>query len=167
MSGALILSARFDERTQGYFQRMRDAYFPAELNIVPAHLTLFHKLPGEEHETITTKLREVCERPPMPATVADVRFFGRGGGFAVRCEELDELRAELRAAWLPWLNEQDRQGHRPHVTYQNKVTKERAKAAYEEVLSGFGAFGCEVVGLDLWWYRRHWEPAGRFAFDGG
>ena len=163
MSEALILTARFEARAQDYFQRMRDAHFPAELNIVPAHLTLFHKLPGEEHAAIVERLSALAaETPPLPATVADVRFFGRGGGFTVRCEGLDEVRARLRKAWEPWLAEQDRQPHKAHVTYQNKVTKERAKATYEEVLGGFGAFATQVVALDLWWYRRHWDAAGTF-----
>ena len=167
MPGALILSARFDERAQGYFQRMRDTYFPPELNIVPAHLTLFHKLPGDEHEAICAAIAEECDaRAPLPARVADVRFFGRGGGFVVRCEELDAVRAALARRFKPWLTEQDRQPHRPHVTYQNKVTKERARAAHEEVLRGFGPFDATVAGLDLWWYRRHWDPAGSWDFAG-
>ena len=167
MSGALILTARFDERAQDYFQAMRDAHFPSEMNIVPAHLTLFHKLPGEEHEAIVEALQEVtAEAAPLSARVADVRFFGRGGAFVVRCEGLDTLRAGLAKRWSAWLTEQDRQPHRPHVTYQNKVTKERAKTTYEAVLREFGAFEAEVIGLDLWWYRRHWDEAGTFGFGG-
>ena len=167
MSGALILTARFDDRAQDHFQETRDAHFPPELNIVPAHLTLFHKLPGNEHDAIVRVLREVGEKTaPLPAAVSDLRFFGRGGAFVVSSEALDALRADLRSRWAAWLSEQDRQPHRPHVTYQNKVTKERAKRSYEAVLSGFAPFDAQVVGLDLWWYRRHWDAAGTFAFTG-
>ena len=166
MSGALILTARFDEAAQGFFQRQRDAHFPADLNIVPAHLTLFHKLPGAEHEAITRRLEEATTTlAPLPARVTDVRFFGRGGGYTVVCEDLVELRARLASAFKDWLTEQDRQKHLPHVTYQNKVTKAEAQRTYAHVLEGFAPFDAQVVALDLWWYRRHWDAAGTFPLD--
>lgn len=167
MSGALILTARFDEEAQRYFQRQRDAHFPAELNIVPAHLTLFHKLPGDRHDEIAASIRRVTDGAnPLPARVADVRFFGRGGGFVVRCPDLDDLRALLARDFKDWLTEQDRQPHKPHVTYQNKVTKAQAEKAHADVLSHFAPFDAQVAALDLWWYRRHWDAAGSFALGG-
>ena len=167
MSGALILTARFDEAAQNFFQRQRDAHFPADLNIVPAHLTLFHKLPGEEHDAISRTIRDaVAERGPLPARVADVRFFGRGGGYKIECEGLVELRAKLAAAFRDWLTRQDQQKHLPHVTYQNKVPKEDAERTYARVLEGFAPFDAQVVALDLWWYRRHWDAAGTFPLAG-
>ena len=167
MTAALILTARFEERAQGFFQDMRDAYFPCDLNIVPAHLTLFHKLPGEEHEAVSRSIDDRTSKlAPLPARVVDVRFFGKGGGFLIDCPALTELRMNLAAAFEPWLSAQDRQKHRPHVTYQNKVTKAVATRSYERVLSEFAPFGTEIVALDLWWYRRHWDEAGTFPLGG-
>ena len=167
MSGALILSARFEEKAQGFFQSVRDTHFPRDLNIVPAHLTLFHKLPGDEHDAVTHAIaKRTGDLEPLPARVIDVRFFGTGGGFLIDCPGLVELRASLVGDFGPWLGAQDRQRHKPHVTYQNKVTKAAATRAYEQVLADFVPFGTKVVALDLWWYRRHWDEAGTFSLGG-
>ncbi len=47
-SDPLIVTARFDPIAASLFQRLRDAHFPPARNIVPAHCTLFHHLPGDE-----------------------------------------------------------------------------------------------------------------------
>ena len=166
MSEALILTARFDEVTQGFFQSQRDAYFPAGLNIVPAHLTLFHNLPGHEHAEIVTSIeRLTADAGPLPARIVDVRFFGRGGAYVVDCPHLTALRARLAREFEDWLVPQDRQTHRPHVTYQNKATKAAAERAYAEVVQLFAPFDAMIVALDLWWYRRHWDDAGTFPLN--
>jgi hypothetical protein len=56
----LILTLQMDERSQERFDRLRELHFPPERNYLSAHLTLFHKLPGERETEISTDLREVC-----------------------------------------------------------------------------------------------------------
>ncbi|MFP5079749.1 hypothetical protein [Pedobacter sp. JCM 36344] len=41
----LILIVRLDEKSQQFFNEMRSRYFLPELNLLKAHLTLFHQLP--------------------------------------------------------------------------------------------------------------------------
>ena len=158
----LILTARYDPETQGWLQEQRDRFFPADRNIVPAHLTLFHKLPGEELRAVEEAVEDAADTLPVPARIADVRFFGRGGAFVVRSEGLERVRADLAKQFGAWLGAQDRQGFRAHVTYQNKVTKAAAQRGYETVLREFAPFDATVTGLDLWWYRGGpWEAAHR------
>jgi hypothetical protein len=62
----LILTLRMDERSQERFDRLRETHFPPERNYLRAHLTLFHKLPGEREAEISAYLRGVCrDREPL------------------------------------------------------------------------------------------------------
>ena len=159
----LVISAKFDRRTQDYLQEKRDQYFPKERNVVPAHISLFHKLPGEELSSIRNELKKQTRRAhPLQAHIAEVKRFGHGGAFEVRCGGLDKIHAALREAFHPWLTAQDAQPYRSHVTYQNKVSKAEAEEAYQELNKEFNPFRGAVVALELWWYHGHWEPAGSF-----
>ena len=48
----LILTLELDERSFAFFGAQRRRYFPPERNFIPAHLTLFHALPGEHLPSI-------------------------------------------------------------------------------------------------------------------
>ena len=45
MAHPIILTATFGDGDNGWLQQLRRDHYPAELNRVPAHLTLFHQLP--------------------------------------------------------------------------------------------------------------------------
>ena len=49
------MTALLDAQSAQTLEALRQRYFPADLNRVPAHLTLFHHLPGED-------LRAISER---------------------------------------------------------------------------------------------------------
>lgn len=156
----LILTAAFDDASARLFQSLRDAHFPAQLNIVPAHLTLFHHLPGAELPAILAALRAEHAQA-LPFRTGALKFLGRGVAVEVACPPLAALRQRLAAAWSDWLTAQDRQGFRPHVTVQNKVTSGEARTTLERLTAGFGGASGTITGLDLWWYRGGpWEPAG-------
>ena len=106
-------------------------------------------------------------RPPMPLQVAGLQFLGQGVAYKVGSEALEQLHQELQQRWWPWLTPQDRQKRRPHVTIQNKVRPEVAKALYEELAAGFEPFETTGTGLQLWAYRNGpWEWLQTFGFSG-
>ena len=75
------------------------------------------------------------------------------------------LRRELANRWEPWLGAQDRQGFKPHVTVQNKVSPGRARALHEQLQATFSPFEVEGLGLSLWRYLGGpWEGAGMYPF---
>ncbi len=162
----IILTLQLDEASAAFFQRQRDAYFPPALNRVPAHVTLFHKLPGEEERGVVEAVAGVCSgREPFPVSVTGLRALGRGTAYTLQSRELDTVRADLARSFRPWLTGQDRQGFRPHVTVQNKVSPTEAKETYAELLGAFEAFEAQAEGLQLWYYRGGpWSPAGAIAF---
>ena len=43
-----LVTLGFDEATFTRLEELRRRYFPPERNVVPAHLSLFHRLPPEE-----------------------------------------------------------------------------------------------------------------------
>jgi 2'-5' RNA ligase len=162
-----------DERSQEHFDRLRERHFPPERNHLRAHLTLFHELPGEREADISADVREICrEHEPLTLAATGLRFLGRGVAYELSTPELSALRRELTRGWEPWLSAQDRQGFKPHVTVQNKVSPEQARVLYQELQASFAPFEVRGVGLSLWRYLGGpWEEAGTYLFgvepDGG
>jgi 2'-5' RNA ligase len=163
---SLILTLKMDDRSQERFDQLRELHFPPERNYLRAHLTLFHKLPGEREAEISADLREVCrDREPLSLSATGLRSLGRGVAYELSSPGLLALRRELDGRWKPWLGAQDRQGFKPHVTVQNKVTPERARVLRERLQEGFSPFDVRGVGLSLWRYLGGpWEPVGAYRF---
>jgi 2'-5' RNA ligase len=166
VADALILTLRFDEATFDRLDGLRRTYFPPERNVVPAHVTLFHDLPGDFLADISMTLAEVCEQTPLfVVKLPRLRFLGAGVAVEVDSPELSRLRKTLASGWAAWLTPQDRQPFKPHVTLQNKVTPDVARRTFEFLSGGWESQTAGGVGLTLWHYRGGpWELAADFAF---
>ncbi len=164
----LILTAAFDAASAAILQGLRDRYFPPERNIVPAHLTLFHHLPGTEAAAVGRRLRVAADDEQLiPFATAGLRFLGRGVALEIEAARLVALRQALAADWQAWLGPQDKQGFRPHVTVQNKADPKAARTLRDALSLDFPALAGTLVGFDLWHYRGGpWERAGRYRFKG-
>ena len=162
----LILTLALDDRSRAFFEAERRRSFPPERNFIPAHLTLFHKLPGEHRATIERDIDALASaQRPLSLEVTGLRSLGRGVAYTLLSPELASLRQGLAQRWEVWLGPQDRQKHQPHVTVQNKVEPKDAKALLSELTDSFEPFTAIGVGLDLWWYRGGpWEKARGFSF---
>ena len=147
---------------------LRRQYFPAALNRVPAHVSLFHALPGGEIDAIAKTLAGLCARTPRFELWPEAPVsLGRGVAVRYRSEALAQVHAELSRHWAAWLTPQDRQRFKAHVTIQNKVTPAEVRVLLHSL--DFGAIPvCRVEGLRLWRYRGGpWDRVDRFAFAGG
>jgi len=164
----LILTLLMDSVSQERFDRLREAHFPPQRNYLRAHLTLFHKLPAEREAEIAADLSEVCDDPePLTLAATDVRFLGRGVAYELSSPELASMWKELAGRWEPWLEAQDRQGFKPHVTVQNKVSPEIARTLHEQLQTSFSPFEVGGEGLSLWRYLGGpWELVGTYPFGG-
>ncbi len=162
----LILTLKMDDLSQERFDRLREEHFPKNRNFIPAHLTLFHKLPGEREREISGVLEDLCrQREPFALTVTDLVFMGRGVGYKLESSALPALRKRLADEWWPWLGAQDRKGFRPHVTVQNKVPPEEARALHRQLEASFAPFEVGAEGLLLWRYLGGpWERLGSYGF---
>ena len=164
----LILTLGMDDLSQQGFDRWREEHFPRERNFIPAHLTLFHKLPGDREGEISQFLEDLCRRqPPFSLTATGLVFMGRGVGYRLESPALQGVRKRLADAWWPWLGAQDRQGFRPHVTVQNKVPPDEARTLHGRLEEAFAPFEVGAEGLLLWRYLGGpWEPVGTYGFEG-
>lgn len=162
----LILTLAFGLEDFRFFNEQRRLYFPPERNHIPAHCTLFHKLPSEEAAAIDADLRAVARATaPFRLDVSGLRFLGAGTAYELRSPALMELRRDLVRRWDHWLGRQDQQGFKPHVTIQNKVPPAQARQLHDALHSRFRPWTVEAVGLDLWVYRSGpWEHLQHHAF---
>ena len=160
----LIVTLLLDDEAQRRFDRLRTAHFPPERRHVGAHVTLFHALPGELLTEVRDALRTAADRPPFPVAVTGVRFLGRGVALDVAAPELARLRSEVAAEFAGDLTPQDRQWKHPHVTVQNKVDPDVARALHAQLSAGFTPWTATARGLGLWHYRGGpWEPDSEFT----
>nr|WP_221203514.1 2'-5' RNA ligase family protein [Modestobacter versicolor] len=161
----MIVTLLLDDAAQQRFDRLRAAHFPVERNHLQAHVTLFHALPGEQLAVVREELAGVADRSPFDVAVTGVRSLGRGVALDLDAPELTALRRSLAASFDPWLTRQDRQWSRPHVTVQNKVEPDVARALHADLAAAFVPETVTGRGLGLWHYRGGpWDLEAEFAF---
>ncbi|WP_316736878.1 2'-5' RNA ligase family protein [Pedobacter aquatilis] len=158
-----ILTLRLDNEAQAFFDAQRLTYFPPERNFLNAHLTLFHKL-SEHKDTIQT-LDEIKVQSFF-LEVSGFKFLGRGVAYQVESDVLNKLHDKLVNRFKAILIPQDKQGFRPHITIQNKVEPDEAKALLEQLQQNFQPFKIKGLGLDLWSYLGGpWAHLKFFPFE--
>ncbi len=161
-----ILTLTLDPEAFGFFNGLRRKHFPPERNLIPAHLTLFHHLPGNQLDHVVGTIEAVAA-DTSAMTLAVIGLSRLGGGVAYRLDaaELLSLHRRLAGAFAAWLTPQDRQKFSPHVMIQNKVPPSVAGALHEAMSRCFTPFAARAIGLDLWRYLGGpWQHAGHFAF---
>jgi 2'-5' RNA ligase len=167
MSPPLIVTAALDEGAFAWFDDLRRAHFPPTRNLVPAHLTLFHALPGEQEASVGETLKAIARAAtPMTLQVRGPWSLGRGVAFRLASPELEALRAEAAERFAPWLTRQDRAPWRPHITIQNKVEPPRAAALLADLQHAFEPVEVVAEGLCVWRYLGGpWEAVARLPFQ--
>lgn len=163
---AIIVTLQLDEATQAVLERLRQAHFPPELNKIPAHLTLFHNLPGSEIDTVMAVCgAAAASTARFPIVVSEPIRLGRGTALRVEGQSILALRERLSGRFKPWLSGQDKQRFRPHVTIQNKVSAARASAFFHHMTGAFAPVAGFAEGLQLWHYLGGpWGAIGAVPF---
>ncbi|SNS79364.1 2'-5' RNA ligase family protein [Sphingopyxis indica] len=147
---------------QRHFDALRAAHFPPERNYLAAHITLFHQLPPSARAELERLIRTIAaDTPPPRAMLREVYSLGRGVAFRIESPDLLDIRARMAERFAGMLPAQDRGTPRLHITVQNKVTPEAARALLAELAQDFRARPLAVTGLAAHFYRGGpWE----FAF---
>jgi 2'-5' RNA ligase len=145
----LILTLSLDTVSQAFFDTQRERWFPPERNFLKAHLTLFHQLPNED------AMREYFQnlkKPEFEVSITGLKFLGGGVAYQAESNVLQQLHRSISAQFAHAITPQDRQPFRPHITIQNKVSPETAKALLAELTPTFTPFKVQATGLDVWLY---------------
>jgi hypothetical protein len=146
---------------------LRRAHFPPERNFLPAHITLFHHLPPSVDDELAGRLAALARGPAPPARIDRLLMLGRGVAFRIESPALLALRDELADAFSGLLTPQDAQRPRLHITIQNKVAPEAARALHAALTAGFRPRPLAIAGLAAWHYRGGpWSPIGTWRFRG-
>lgn len=161
-----ILTPRFSPDSLQPLTELRRSYFPPERNYLAAHVTLFHKLPGEMRTRWESEILNVAvSSAPFQVHFGEPYSLGRGFALKVESSHLIALRQTLAEAFWDFLSPQDRQKYKPHCTIQNKVEPARAKSDLEEFKSRWQPQRLDVDGLELWEYRGGpWSLDREFSF---
>ena len=165
---SLVLTLEMDGEAFAVLDALRRRYYVPERNLVPAHLTLFYRLPGARAREIKAFLATVAtERRPIEIPSGEVKATERGVALFLHSPQLAALRQELAREWSPWLDDADSRPFRPHVTIQAGVSESEARRTRQAVAATFRPPRLGGVGLHLWHYRQGpWESERLFRFRG-
>lgn len=169
MTGAgfapVIVTALFGDEDHAYFDGLRQKHFPPERNQLAAHLTMFHHLPPTVLPELRNRLALIVRGGAPAAEISGLIDLGRGVAFRIRAPGLDEIRADLAAAFHGMLTPQDDNSWRAHVTIQNKVGPAEAKLLLAQLQETFRPRPVKLAGLAAWYYRGGpWEQIARYPF---
>jgi 2'-5' RNA ligase len=162
---SLVLTLEMDGESFAALDDLRRRYYAPERNLVPAHITLFHRLPAERSREIKALLNKVASsQRPIDIAAGEPKVFDRGVAIFLHSPQLNALRDELSREWSPWLDAQDQAGFRPHVTIQTTDSEAEARRTMQ-ALRAIRLPRIRGVGLHLWRYRGGpWENEQLFRF---
>ena len=163
-----LITLGFDAATFDRLEALRQRYFPPERNQVPAHLSLFHQLPGGDFDAVDRELDRVARsHSPVELRFNSVKPTGRGVMLAVQAPGIVTVRNRLTDAFRRDLTPQDRQPYYPHVMLMNKAEKIDAARALDEIQAGFVPWAGTGDRLILWRYLGGpWDEVASYPFLG-
>lgn len=168
MSQPLIVTAALPQDIQSWAEGLRRAHYPAHRNKLHAHVTMFHSFAPSLFEELKDFLSRVAaEFAPPLGRVTGVMDLGKGTAIALQSEELLEIRAFIAEHFHGTLTAQDLYEPRPHITIQNKVSKEEARALQAELKAQIEPRSFHFPAIELHIYRGGpWDAVKRCAFRG-
>lgn len=167
-SAPFIVTAALPSDVFAWADGLRRAHFPPARNHLHAHVTLFHALAPTLLEELRSFLPAVCaELAPPAARIAGLMDLGRGTAIAIASPQMLAVRARIAGHFHGALTAQDRHEPRLHITIQNKVTSEAARALQACLRGVIEPRDFAFPALELHIYRGGpWEFVKRCAFRG-
>lgn len=148
----VIITCKFEDEVEEYFNSFREQYFPKAENRVKAHLTLFRHILLPDINVLDTVKQTTSNAKPFDVLVENIVFTGRGVAFVIKSDKLTHLHKKLQQAFKALLTPQDKQGLWPHITIQNKASVNESKALAITLQKDFKPFSATIVGLELFYY---------------
>lgn len=163
-----IVTAELPPDVFGWADRLRRAHYPPERNNLRAHVTLFHSFAPSLRDELRHYLPGVARDYAAPqAMVVGLMDLGCGTAIELRSEAMLAIREQIAEHFHGALTAQDRYEPRLHVTVQNKVSKEAARALQRALAPALEPREFRFSGLALHSYLGGpWEQLGRWPFRG-
>lgn len=167
-SAPFIVTAALPNDVFAWAEALRRAHFPAERNHLHAHVTLFHAFAPTLFEELKGFLPVVtAEFAPPAARIAGVMDLGRGTAIAIASPQMLAVRQRIAERFHGALTAQDRHEPRLHITIQNKVTSDAARALQACLRGVIETRDFAFPALELHIYRGGpWAFVKRCAFRG-
>lgn len=165
----LIITAELPEDIYSWTNQLRTENFPPERNYLKAHVTLFRALPPSSENELRRCLAAMArDHAPVPARITGLMKLGKGTALCIECEGMIAMWEEMADRFHGLLTPQDEHAPRLHITVQNKVSIEEAKALQAELAPRIVPRDFAFRGLGLHYYRGGpWEHIASFAFRKG
>jgi len=162
----LIVTAELPQDLYSWATQLRTDHFPAERNYLKAHVTLFHALPPSAEGEVCDVLSALArDHPPVPARLEGVMKLGKGTALKLSSPGMIALWEEMADRFHGLLTPQDEHRPRLHITVQNKVTIEEAKALQAELAGRVVPQDFAFRGLELHAYKGGpWDFIERWRF---
>jgi hypothetical protein len=163
----LLITAELPADIFAWADGLRRAHYPAERNRLGAHVTLFHGLPPSAEGEVRRVLGELARRPAPEARITGLMDLGRGTAFAVDSPGMVAFHAEMAERLHGLIQQKDARPLRLHITVQNKVSRNVARALQAELAQGPlpSRFRFRGFGLSHW-RDELWRLAQLYAFRG-
>lgn len=163
----LLVTAELPLDVLAWADALRRAHYPPERNRLRAHVTLFHALPPSVEEELLQVLADLACGPAPEARIDGLMKLDRGTALAVECPKMVELHGRIAERMHGLLTNQDTRPLRLHVTIQNKVTPEAAKALQTDLAPELRPLMFRFRGFGLYaWEEGLWRPIRTTAFRG-
>ena len=131
---------------------------------MPAHITLFHKLPAD-NPAIENGLAAFEKHPTFELLITEIKLYKTSVAYSIQSDALQQLHAQMQQVFSPYLIRNDRKILTPHVTIQNKVTAYKAFKTHALLLADFKPFAVQALGFTSWNYvKGYWEKKGEYLF---
>lgn len=164
----IIMTASMGAADQAWANALRRAHYPAERNVLDAHITLFHHLPGAYEGEAVARTRALAAEFAAPdASLTEVMNLGRGVAYRIHSPGLLGIREMMAEGLHGLLTAQDQGRPRLHITVQNKVEPAVAKALTQQLAADFVMRPLVITGIALHRYLGGpWEAIGDWRFRG-
>lgn len=168
MPQPFIVTAALPQDIQSWAEGLRRAHYPAHRNKLHAHVTMFHSFAPSLFEELKDFLPRVAkEFAPPEGRVMGVMDLGKGTAIALQSQPLLGIREFIAEHFHGSLTAQDVHEPRLHITIQNKVSKEEARALQSELRAQIEPREFRFQALELHIYRGGpWEAVKACAFRG-
>jgi 2'-5' RNA ligase superfamily len=108
------------------------------------------------------------ERNRLPARISGLMKLGGGTALAIDCPDMVEVHGMIAERMHGLLTRQDAQALKLHITIQNKVSGEEARALQAKLAETLEPRSFRFHGLGLYAYEEGlWRHMRTFAFRGG